>query len=535
MKHPEKNHRDTRAAAGTIGRFARMLIPCALILATPCANAASEEAAAKPSAKPNVLFIAVDDMRCDLGCYGVPAVISPNIDRLAASGVQFDGAYCQQAVCNPSRVSLMTGMRPDKTKVWDLPTDFRKKIPDAVTIPQQFRKNGYKARSFGKIFHNIFPDNISWDVPNFEPHLKDGMGYSDEEIDALKDFKENMKKEGKTKNQINRVRGPSVSVQDRPENEFLDGETTTAAIETMRKQAKAGAPFFLAVGFIRPHLPFIVPRKYWDMYKPQDIALAKNQYLPVGAPGVAFGDGSMGGLYELRDYMDCAKIPSPFTASIPEGKQRDLKRGYYASISHIDAQVGRLLAELKASGLEENTIVILWSDHGWKLGEHNGWCKQTNFEIDTRAPMIIRAPHAKGNGRHSASLVEFVDIYPTLCDLCGIPTPAGLDGVSMKPLLEDPAARTKDFAISQYPRTHKGGKYMGYTLRTARYRYVEWIDWNTGAVAERELYDHEGDNDENKNIAAEPANKATLEALSEKLWKTIPKPVFPQEKAFPRM
>lgn len=479
--------------------------------------------------KPNVLFIAVDDMRCDLGCYGVKHVLSPNLDKLAASGVLFTRAYCQQAVCNPSRVSLMTGLRPDATKVWDLTTDFRTTIPDAVTIPQHFRKNGYRALAFGKIFHNTFPDNVSWDEPTryAEDVVEDVIDYSKQNKQRLAEFKRQMKAAGKPAKAIERIRGPATEVQEQPDEKNFDGRLTAEALAKMREIASDTSPFFLAVGYIRPHLPFITPKKYWDLYDRAKIPLATNPFLPRGMPPVAFGERSFGGFYELRVHMDYADAPSPFEGSLTETQQRELRHGYYASVTFIDAQVGRLLAGLEELGLAQNTIVVLWSDHGWKLGEHNGWCKQTNYEIDTRAPLFIRAPTAKANGQRCDSLVEFVDIYPTLCELTGLPVPENLAGKSLAPLLADATAKVKDTAFSQFPRKQEGRDFMGYAMRTDRYRYVEWLDAKSGEISTRELYDHEIDADENDNIAAKPEHTALLNKLSAQLWEVLPRPHFP--------
>lgn len=462
--------------------------------------------------RPNVLFIAVDDLRCEFGCYGVKEVISPNLDRLAASGVAFSRAYCQQAVCNPSRVSVMTGLRPDTTKVWDLVTEFRTTIPDAVTIPQHFRKHGYRALGFGKIFHNPFPDNESWDEPHKWPEAR---LWSEDAKQELADFRTRMHADGKSKAAIERMRALGVEKVDYPEEEHTDVAIAQQAIDAMRALARDEKPFFLAAGFVRPHLPFVVPRKYWDLYDPTKIPLAENTFLPRGAPAVSFGEKSMGGLYELRDYMDFSAVPSPFEASLSQAEQRELKHGYYASVSFIDAQVGRLLDELDKLGIADSTIVLLWSDHGWKLGEHNGWCKQTNYEIDARAPLMIRAPGMKANGTSSSALTEFVDIYPTLCELASLPVPEELEGESLVPILKAESQDVKDAAFSQFPRTHDGREFMGIAIRTDRFRYIEWRDLKTGQIQERELYDHETDPQENENVA--PRNTEVVAQLSDRL------------------
>lgn len=479
---------------------------------------------ASPTA-PNVLFIAVDDMRCELGCYGAAHVKSPNLDKLAASAVLFNRAYCQQAVCNPSRVSLMTGLRPDTTRVWDLVTEMRTVMPNVVTLSQHFRQHGYRAVAYGKIFHNPFPDAASWDEPTH--NAENVVAYSEANRARLAAFREKMRAEGKSQDAIERMRGPATEIQEQPDDKNFDGKQTSDALAKMRELAIGRAPFFLAVGYVRPHLPFITPKKYWDLYDRAQLPLTATPHLPKGMPPVAFGDRNLGGFYELRGYLDYAEAPSPFERPLTEVQQRELRHGYYASVSFIDAQVGRLLAGLDELGLAKNTIVVLWSDHGWKLGEHGSWCKQTNFEVDTRAPLMIRAPGAKANGRTSDALVEFVDIYPTLCDLAKLPAPKTLEGVSLKPLLDGSAAKVKDAAFSQFPRKIEGRDYMGYAMRTERYRYVEWLDATTGEITTREVYNHETDAAENENVAARPEHAELLKQLNSQMWRSLPRPKLP--------
>ncbi|MBL8811216.1 MAG: sulfatase-like hydrolase/transferase [Planctomycetaceae bacterium] len=478
-----------------------------------------------PQRRPNVLFIAVDDMRCELGCYGASHVKSPNIDRLAASGVCFQRAYCQQAVCNPSRVSLLTGLRPDSTRVWDLVTEMRTVMPDVVTLPQHFRQNGYRSVAYGKIFHNPFPDAASWDEPT---HNAEGVvAYSEENRERLAAHRRQMRASGKSQDAIDRMRGPATEIQEQPDEMNFDGRQTSDALTKMRELASGESPFFLAVGYIRPHLPFITPKPYWDLYDRASIPLAANPQMPKGMPAVAFGDRSFGGFYELRGYMDYADAPSPFDKPLTEQQQRELRHGYYASVSFVDAQVGRLLAGLDELGLTDNTIVVLWSDHGWKLGEHGGWCKQTLFELDTRAPLMMRVPGAKANESSCSALVEFVDVYPTLCELADLPVPSTLQGSSLKPLLDGTASKVKDAAFSQFPRKQNGKDYMGYAMRTERYRYVEWLDAVTGEVRARELYDHDNDSQEDVNIADAADQKDVVAQLSQQMWTTLPRPSFP--------
>lgn len=468
------------------------------------------------AAKHNVLFISVDDLRPELGCYGSTSIKSPHIDAFAQSAVVFDRAYCQVAVCNPSRVSIMTGLRPDTTKVWDLVTRFRETTPDAVTIPQHFMAHGYYAVSYGKIFHNPWPDNQSWNESHAWP--KNSKLWSDTAKKRLADHRQRMKAEGKSQAAIRRMRAQATEIVDIPDSEHIDGAIADQALAAMRRLAKKDQPFFLAAGFVRPHLPFVVPRKYWELYDREKIPLAENRFIPRNTPKFA-----MNTMYELRDYFDFAHTDDPRYGTLTEAEQRRLKHGYYASVSLIDAQVGRLLKELDQLGLAENTVVVLWGDHGWKLGEHNSWCKQSNYEIDARVPLIIRAPGVKANGQTSKALVEFVDVYPTLCELAGIPIRKELEGKSLSPLLADAEKTVKQAAISQYKRRERNRELMGYTMRTDRYRYVEWLDRATSKTIERELFDHQTDPEENENIAYE-GDEELLTRLSRQLWATIDRP-----------
>ena len=467
--------------------------------------------------KPNILFIAVDDLRCELGCYGVKEIKSPNIDRLAARGVTFARAYCQMAVCNPSRASMLTGLRPDTVKVWDLVTPLRTTVPDVVTLPQYFKLNGYYTVGMGKIFHNSFPDPASWTIPD-QPVPAPTKEYSPAVLQDLQRQREEASQRGMTADQIsNRVRGPATDIEEVPDNRRFDGALGDLALAELRKAAAGKTPFFLAVGFIRPHLPFTPPRKYWDLYDPEKIPLAGNPYLPAGMPAVAFGGKSMGGMYELRDCMDFRNAPSPFQGSLTVAEQRRLRHGYYASVSFMDVQVGRVLDELDRLGLRDNTIVILWGDHGWKLGEHDAWCKHSNSENDTNTALLLSVPGMKNAGAKTNSLVEFVDIYPTLADLAGLSLPKHLEGVSFRPLLDDPSLPWKSAAFSQYPRSagkSEIGQLMGYAMRTERYRFVVWVARDDHAKVDAiELYDHTVDPQENTNIAKTPGNNELVDKL----------------------
>lgn len=452
-------------------------------------------------AKPvNVLFITVDDLRPALGCYGDPLAKTPNIDALAKRGLVFNRAYCQQAVCSPSRTSLLTGRRPDTTKIYNLEDHFRNTIPDVVTLPQHFKDNGYHTQGFGKIYHSGLDDPNSWSVPFTNPQAPN---YSPAVNAAVAKKRQDAVKQGLKGPAMNRAsKGPAWECVDTDNDDSLqDGDTATRAIAAMREIKDK--PFFLAVGFIKPHLPFVAPKKYFDLHPIESFKVAPNNTRPAGAPDVAFHNFA-----ELRAYEEMPANPKP----MPDKDALELIRAYYAAASYMDAQVGRLLAELDALKLRGDTIVILWGDHGWHLGEQGLWCKHTNFENATRAPLIISLPGQKTAGQKSDAFVEFVDVYPTLVELAGLKPTDGLEGTSFAPLIADPGKAWKSAAFSQYPRP---GAVMGYSMRTERYRYTEWQD-KEGKVIARELYDHEADPAETKNIA-ESTDQATVDGLSKQL------------------
>jgi len=476
-----------------------------------------EGAAAKSTqSRPNVLFIAVDDLRPELGCYGAKAIKTPNMDHLARSGVTFARAYCQQAVCNPSRASLLTGLRPDSTKVWDLVEHFRTACPDVVTLPQHFMQNGYQSIGMGKIYHGTLPDAKSWSVPKRRP--RGYKLYSQATRKRQVDRRKKYRAEGLADAFISgHRRGPASEAEDVADNARIDGALTDLALETLKTLGGQDKPFFLAVGYYLPHLPFTPPKTYWDMYDPAKIPMASNRSLPAGAPSWA-----MNTMYELRAYEDVSDAPRPGQGLLTDAQAKRLKHGYYASVTYVDAQIGRLLAALSKAGLDDNTVVVLWGDHGWKLGEHGSWCKQTNYEIDAHAPLIVRAPGRKQRGATCNALVEFVDIYPTLCELCGLTLPAHLEGTSMVSLLDNPRKPWKAAAFSQFRRRVKRAEYMGYSMRTDRYRFVEWRDRKTDKVTARELYDHADDPGENRNLADDERHFALVTRLGKQLragWK----------------
>ena len=423
---------------------------------------------------PNVLFLAVDDLRPALGCYGDQTAVTPAIDRLAEESLVCLRAYCQQAVCCPSRLSMLTGLRPDTIRVWDLKTHFRKHSPDAVTLPELLRRHGYHTQSIGKIFHGSgapSKDPPSWSV--------------DPIFDSVRDAKlryarsENLSGSG--------LKRSATESADVPDSRYVDGKVCQKALQALEQRAMSGDPFFLAVGFRKPHLPFCAPRKYWDLYNPDDIGSPKPQIHPQGAPELA--TRSWG---ELEGYQDI-----PRDGRLSAQQIRRLRHGYYACVSYIDAQIGQLLQQLDDLQLRESTIVVLWGDHGFHLGEQGLWTKANNFELSTRVPLLISAPGHQKVGPTSA-LVEVVDIFPTLAELCELPAPDGLEGRSLLSLFKDPQQEFRDSALSQYPRMKTGNRHqthgdiMGYALRTERWRFVRWQEWNSGRVVAEELYDLEG-------------------------------------------
>ena len=476
------------AAAGAATTF---LLPRSML---------AQATSSAPGRKLNVLFIIVDDLRPQLGCYGDKLAVTPNIDKLSAAGTRFERAYCQQAVCSPSRTSLLTGCRPDTTKVYDLKTHFRKNIPDVVTLPQVFKNAGYHAQGLSKIYHPGLDDDLSWSVtPSWKPKHPGYALKENQEVVSAKAAAARAK--GLQDEDVWRTSlGPPYECADVPDESYPDGMTAQEAIKVLGEVKDK--PFFLAVGFLKPHLPFMAPKKYWDLYKPQDIKLADNPSPPKDFPPIAGTTWD-----ELRHYHGM-----PATGPVGDPDARKLIHGYYAAASYTDAQIGKVIAELDRLHLRDSTVIVLVGDHGWKLGEHGMWCKHTNFELDANAPMIVCAPGQKAAGKSSPALVEFVDIYPTLCELAGLTLPKTLEGTSFAPLLDEPAKAWKKAAFSQYPRAGN----MGYSMRTDRYRFTVWQS-RTGNLLAAELYDHQTDDKENVNIADKPENAELVKQLTEQL------------------
>lgn len=467
-----------------------------------------------------MLFIAVDDLRPTLGCYGDKTAITPHLDRLASVGTVFQHAYCQQALCSPSRLSLLTGKRPDTTRVWDLSTHFREALPDTITLPQFFKQHGYQTQGIGKIFHgNGKPasDPPSWTQKpllaiNRDPKLRYALA-------------KNLQGSG--------LKRRATEAADVPDDTYIDGQVCEAAIKRLTKFKADGSPFFLAVGFRKPHLPFCAPSRFWNLYQKGDIPLPAHQAHPTNAPEQATRSWR-----ELEGYTDI-----PDDGELTSDKIQQLRHGYYACVSYIDTQIGRILMHLSELKLSDNTLIVVWGDHGFHLGEQHLWTKANNYELSTRVPLIVALPKRTSgsgdikrtdNNTTCSKLVELVDLYPTLAEICGLPLPHGLEGTSFYPLLKNPEQAWKHAAFSQHPRDktsnrHKShGDIMGYSVRTDRYRYVEWRQWKSGKIVARELYDYETSDIETENCIGIPQYAGTQQKLERILsagWKHATPPI----------
>ena len=517
LNHP--NYKlDTLMQFSTSRRVLLTLV--ALLPASTFANCAwgvvqdAVTAESPPSPRPNVLFIAVDDLRPALGCYGDTTAVTPHIDHLASRGTVFKQAYCQQALCSPSRLSLLTGQRPNTTKVWDLATHFREALPDTVTLPQFFKQHGYQTQGIGKVFHgNGKPasDPPSWTHPpllatNRDPKLRYALA-------------KNLQGSG--------LKRRATESADVPDDTYIDGQVCEAAIKRLTDFKVTNKPFFLAVGFRKPHLPFCAPKRYWQLYDRADIPQPAYPSHPTNAPELATRSWK-----ELEGYNDI-----PADGKLTSIKIQQLRHGYYACVSYIDAQIGRILKHLSELNLAENTLVVIWGDHGFHLGEQRLWTKANNYELSTRVPLIIALPNTTqgtavtertGNTASCSKLVELVDLYPTLVETCGLPLPSGLEGTSFSPLLKNPEQAWKTAAFSQHPRAttsnrHRNhGDIMGYAVRTTRYRYVEWRQWKSGKVVARELYDYHNSDIETENCIENPQYTQAQQQLEQILtagWK----------------
>nr|MBI1228982.1 sulfatase-like hydrolase/transferase [Cytophagales bacterium] len=467
---------------------------CILVLSSSCRPAENSGNSLETPPPVNILFIAVDDLRPELGCYGENHIHSPNIDRLARRSVLFERAYCQQSVCSPSRTSVMTGLRPDITGIYDLQTHFRDVVPNVVTLPQHFLQHGYHTEFWGKIYHAALLDSASWSVGGndqdrrIEPQwpMENWRAYALDTSNAIAD--------------LNNGGGLPYEMADLPDTAYPDGVIAARAIASLRQMSEQKKPFFLGIGFYKPHLPFNAPKKYWDMYQASDIILPK-PVLPVGTPGIAPSNWG-----ELRAYYSV-----PPEGDLDTALTRKLIHGYRACVSYVDAQVGKVLDELERLNLADNTIIVLWGDHGFKVGEYGDWCKHTNYEIDTRAPLMVCVPRMTDKGHRTASLVELVDIYPTLSELANLPKPAHLQGKSFVPVLQHPDQKWKEVALSQFPRNN--GEVMGYSMRTEQYRYTRWEELSSGNILAQELYQHKDNSLAHQNLAILPEYESMLTEL----------------------
>ena len=429
-------------------------------------------------ARPNILFIAVDDLRPEVLSFGREGMITPNLDRLAGESLLFERAYCMVPTCGASRASLMTGIRPAPDRFTSFKTYASEDAPGITTLNTQLKNNGYYTVSLGKIFHHRDDNEQGWSEQPWRPSGKAYMNPVNN--DPAEGYKN----------------GLPYEREDYPDDAYLDGATAGKAVEVLKQAAGRAEPFFLAVGFLKPHLPFIAPEKYWALYDGK-VGLPDNYYAPENAPEEAMHNWG-----ELRQYTGIPK-----NGNLPPEQAINLIHGYKACVSFTDAQIGRVLDALDDLGLRDNTIVVLWGDHGWNVGEHTLWCKHCCFENALNAPLLVSAPTMQGfkAGQRTGALTEFIDIYPTLCELAGIRQPAHLQGKSVVPLLADPTTPHKEFAISRFQ--------DGDSIRTDRYRYTEYRDKKENLIS-RMLYDHHRDPDENVNISENPEHADLVTHLS---------------------
>ncbi|MCK5782436.1 MAG: sulfatase-like hydrolase/transferase [Flavobacteriales bacterium] len=512
-----------------MSRFLKVFILLIFIFSTTSVSAQTK------SQKKNILFIAIDDMKPILGAYGDDFAISPNIDKLANQGVVFNNNHCQFAVCGPSRASLFSGQRPDQTQIVDLHTLIRDKRPNVTTLPQHFKNSGYTTYGVGKIYDprsvDKGHDKVSWSKFILPGRLKYHEGFGKPELSYYQNPETKatitkLRKEAESKgitdgnkqyHYIAKRCKPAYEKADVPDDAYIDGAIVNSGIELLKEAAKSDKPFFLAVGFKRPHLPFVAPTKYWDMYDESKVPMAAFQQKVKGGVDVAYHNSPELGSYQIPGYT--YKLVDG-VVELPEQQQRKLIHGYYAATSYVDAQVGKLMAELKKQGLDKNTIVILWGDHGWHLGDHKLWNKHSNFEQATRSPMIIIDPSI-GKEVKVNSPTEFVDIYPTLCDLAGIEAPRNLAGVSLRPLIDGSKTKVKEYAASEMTRGNPAGSIIGYSIRTDRYRYTAWVKGSPMKaknlilknIVGEELYDYKKDPLETVNFANDAEYKDVLKDL----------------------
>ncbi|MGB5667902.1 MAG: sulfatase [Maribacter sp.] len=537
-----------------------------MLLVSVCSCKPKEDKKEVIKNKPNILFIAIDDLRPELGSYGSDIAVTPNLDRLASDGLQFERAYCQQAICSPSRASLMTGARPETIGVIENYTYFRDTNPDIITLPQHFWANGYETAYTGKIYHNTeFGDGeLSWSrqpaLDKMKIQLSQTPGgfalpenqemYRENKAEMIAKYGADAAKRGLGK-------GPAYENADVPDYTYEDGYNTELAIATLKDMLEKNPdkPFFLGLGMKKPHLDWLAPKKYWDLYNRDSIKLTTQTSAPI--------NGAEMGLHPSFELRVRSGIPKK--GPIDDELAITLKHAYMACVSYVDAQIGKMITALDEAGIRDNTIIVVWSDHGWHLGEMGIWGKATNYEISTRVPMMIWTPDMlkENRGKKTNALVELVDIYPTLCELTGISLPGHLEGQSFVPLLTNPELDWKEAAFSQFPtpalrewaanplsqgmrETYFGplieeveariieqqkekwdrnlfeNNLMGYAMRTEQYRLIVWKDYTQPASEPIfiELFDHETDPNETVNIAGQnPKLVNTLLVQFNKGWK----------------
>ena len=512
---------------------------------------------AQAAKAPNILFIGIDDLRPELGCYGSEVAITPNLDALAKSGLLFNRAYCQQAICGPSRASFLTGLRPDTSGITHNYVKIRDLNPEVVTLPQHFGSKGYQTVYFGKIFHHGDKDPASWNRQPSGTRDKDPDGFALPENQRIKkETHQKMVAKYGDVAKLGLAMGPAYECADVPDNTYSDGYNTDLAIATLKELvAEDDKPFFLALGLNKPHLNWVAPKRYWDLYEREKI--------PMPAQTRGPEDGATVGLHPSFELRVRAGIPK--TGEIPPDLSRTLMHAYLACVSYVDAQIGRMIAALDESGVRDNTIIIVWSDHGYHLGDMGIWGKATNYELGTRVPLMIWTPDmpAGSRGKTTDALVELIDMYPTLCDLAGLEIPTHVEGSSFGPLLENPSRKWKPAAFSQFPspalrewgsfpirpamretyfgplldevegriRKQMGDKWdrglfednlTGYAMRTDHYRIIAWKDTRHPQAKPIfiELYDHQSDPSETRNVANQhPELVAKLLSQMKKGWK----------------
>ncbi|NME71209.1 sulfatase [Flammeovirga aprica] len=459
------------------------------------------ETTSSPLQKPNILLLYMDDLRPQLGCYGQSNIKSPHIDQLAEEGILFTNAYCNVAVCGASRASMLTGIRPTKSIFRDYKVFVQDDTPTAITLPQLFKKNGYKTISNGKIFHHLDDRIEDWDEV-WRPYAFDenpfGLAPTEWWQGLWRDYQspEN-KKVYKATN-----RGPAYEKAEVEDGEYIDGLLTHKVIDDLEKLKESNAPFFLTAGFISPHLPFNAPALHWEKYKASEIKLPYNNFVAKNAPEI-----SISASHELRQYNG---IP-PKGERVDDTTALQLIHGYYATVSYVDTLIGKILKKLKDTGLDKNTIVILVSDHGYNLQEHAQWAKWTSHRTSMQVPLIISSPFINHQGTTNA-LVELVDIYPTLASMAHLEVPQKqLEGESLLPILHNPELKGKPNVFINNAN--------GYTIKTPRYSYTEYINPKDNKTFARMLYDHQIDPDENENIAVYKENKGLVDSLHHELYK----------------